>query len=182
VITGDFNAHHQVWGSSSTNYRGKEVWTWVENTGLVLLNDGSPTRLNKAQGTLSCIDLTLASPKISASLAWGVVNDTMGSDHFPLIISLNAKINEDQNLPKQKKLNYEKADWSTFHTLCQDITYEEVYSNDINIFLENLTEKIMDKAGPAIPTFTPRAGGHKSVPWWNENCQKAVQERKKSYK
>jgi hypothetical protein len=68
LITGDFNAHHQVWVSS--NNRGKEIWTWVENTGLVLLiyYDGSPTRY-KAYGSLSCLDLTLASPKILASLA-----------------------------------------------------------------------------------------------------------------
>jgi hypothetical protein len=104
----------------------------------------------------------------------------MGSDHFPLFISLNAKINEDQNSPKQEKFNYEKEDWSTFYTLCQDITYEEVYSNDINIFLKNLTDKKMNMAGLAKPTFTPRSGKHKSVPWWNENCQKAVQERKKA--
>jgi hypothetical protein len=50
------------------------------------------------------------------------------------------------------------------------------------VFLENLTNKIMHMAGLTILTLNPRSGKHTSVPWWNENCQKAVQERKKSNK
>ena len=141
VITGDFNAHHQYWGSSDTNIRGRDIWQWVENLGLVLMNDGSPTRLDKGRGIFSHIDLTLASPNISASLAWGVIEDNMGSDHFPLFITLNNKFKIEQNSANCKKFNYDKADWSAFHNLCKDILLEEVYSNDINIFLNKLTKK-----------------------------------------
>ena len=35
VITGDFNAHHEHWGSSSTDRTGRDIWQWVENSGLV---------------------------------------------------------------------------------------------------------------------------------------------------
>jgi hypothetical protein len=44
VITGDFNAHHQHWGSSYTNKKGRDIWQWVENNGLVIMNDSTPTK------------------------------------------------------------------------------------------------------------------------------------------
>ena len=55
VITSDFNAHHQYWGSSETNARGRDICQWVENLGLVLMNDGSPTRLDKGRGIFTHI-------------------------------------------------------------------------------------------------------------------------------
>ena len=44
VYTGDFNAHHPVWGSSKSGKYGEDVCTWMEDSNLVVLNDGAPTR------------------------------------------------------------------------------------------------------------------------------------------
>jgi hypothetical protein len=135
VITGDFNSHHENWWSNFTNRRGRDILKWAEQQNLVIML--GPTRLDKGNGTLSCIDLTLASPRISAQLAWGVINDNMGSDHIPLYISLNAKISENTKTSYGTKFNYEKADWSTFHQLCSGITLG--------------TNKIIDMAECSIP-------------------------------
>lgn len=151
VITGDFNAHHQLWGSSYTNKRGRDIWKWLENNGLVLMNDGTPTRLDKWRGIYSCIDLTLATPKLSASLAWGILDDNMGSDHFPQFITINSKIPEKESSNEQIKFNYEKADWSTFHNLTKQIKYEDVYSDNIDSFLNKLNKEILDRAELSIP-------------------------------
>jgi hypothetical protein len=33
----------------------------------------------------------MATPKLSASSAWGILDDNMGSDHFPQFITINSK-------------------------------------------------------------------------------------------
>lgn len=43
LLTGDFNAHHSLWGSTKNNARGKALFEIMLNYDLVILNDGSPT-------------------------------------------------------------------------------------------------------------------------------------------
>jgi hypothetical protein len=83
------------------------------------------TRLEKWRGIYSCIDLTLATSKLLASLAWGILDDNMGSDHCPQFITINSKIlvPEKENSNDQIKFNYEKADWSTFHNLTKQLKF-----------------------------------------------------------
>ena len=88
VITGDFNAHNKLWGSSRTNSHGRAVEVWIEKHNLVLHNDGAPTRVDWCTGSHTCIDLTITSPKISSEIIWQVINDTWDSDHFPILITI----------------------------------------------------------------------------------------------
>ena len=88
VITGDFNSHHPLWGARRSDSHGRAVFEWVEQKGLVLLNDGSPTRLDPGRGIFTCLDLTFTSPKLANRVIWQVINDNWGSDHFPILISL----------------------------------------------------------------------------------------------
>lgn len=41
IITGDFNAHHPLWGSTRTNSRGQTLVSFASDHDLCLLNDGS---------------------------------------------------------------------------------------------------------------------------------------------
>lgn len=43
ILTGDFNAHHPLWGSTKTTARGTSLVTLTHQHGLFTLNDGSPT-------------------------------------------------------------------------------------------------------------------------------------------
>lgn len=60
ILTGDFNAHHPLWGSSKMNLRGRRLASFASEYGLCVLNDGSPTFL-RGPTYASCLDLTLAS-------------------------------------------------------------------------------------------------------------------------
>ena len=81
VLCGDFNAHHEWWGSSSTRVVGDQVDALVESTDLDLLNDGTGTRLNNS-GSRSAIDLSFVSPSLLVAFVWEVFPSTFGSDHF----------------------------------------------------------------------------------------------------
>ena len=117
IITGDFNAHYTAWGSSGTDSWGGYLGLCSRNS-KVLLNDGSPTRVGQV---LTCLDLTIDSPKISVLSDWGVMEDTWGSDHFPIMVYRKLLVNP------ETKLNFKKADWEKFNSLCEGISPEEVY-------------------------------------------------------
>ena len=80
IVTMDANAHHSSWGS---NY--SEIDGWVEENGLVLLNLGQPT-YKHTNGSLTHIDLTVASSEMALKLEWELHTDNFGSDHFPINI------------------------------------------------------------------------------------------------
>lgn len=63
IILGDFNAHNIIWGSNTTDQRGKTIETILLNENLILLNDLSPTHINLANGNFSNIDLSLCTPQ-----------------------------------------------------------------------------------------------------------------------
>ncbi|KAL3871855.1 hypothetical protein ACJMK2_039827, partial [Sinanodonta woodiana] len=75
------------------NFRAKKLYcffcailshgdeTWFTESTLTILNDGAITRLNPVDGTLSTIDLTLLDQ-----------SDPMGSDHFPIIATLQMAV------------------------------------------------------------------------------------------
>lgn len=88
VVTGDFNAHHLLWGSSSTNSKGRSLVSFASDHGLCLLNDGSPTFL---RGTTygSCLDLTFVSQCLSGHTQWFSDIETHGSDHIPTYLKIN---------------------------------------------------------------------------------------------
>ena len=43
ILLGDFNAHSQRWGCTSTNQRGRIIEQLIDQTNLVMLNNGAPT-------------------------------------------------------------------------------------------------------------------------------------------
>ena len=177
VITGDFNAHNPAWGSARTDRQGEVIWDWAETKNQVLLNDGSPTRVGQG---LTCIDLTFTSPKFAALADWGVMLDTWGSDHFPIITSIQIGKPTEPEIKSDGKLNFKKADWEMFKRLCEGIDPDEVYSDDPDIHCQQLTDRFLSIAGETIPTLRPRPKNKKHVPWWNKKCKDAVTGRKKA--
>uniref|UniRef100_A0A1B0DHH3 Endonuclease/exonuclease/phosphatase domain-containing protein n=1 Tax=Phlebotomus papatasi TaxID=29031 RepID=A0A1B0DHH3_PHLPP len=85
LVGGDFNAHAELWGSNTTNSRGRSVQGWIEENGLIVLNDGRPTRIACPPNTSSAIDITLATPNSSMFWNWALLDESFGSDHIPII-------------------------------------------------------------------------------------------------
>lgn len=92
IIGGDFNAHSGLWGSPITNRDGNELLEAIECSNLIVLNDGSSTRLVPPNYQKSCVDVSLAATNIAPLIHWNLCSDTLGSDHFPIIMLLNKKV------------------------------------------------------------------------------------------
>ncbi|GFT73323.1 putative RNA-directed DNA polymerase from transposon X-element [Trichonephila clavipes] len=155
ILLGDFNAHHMLWGCQDVNSRGKVVEKLLTELDLTLLNDGSNTYFHSPTQSFSAIDLSICSSSLLLNLTWSVLDNPLGSDHFPVVISYATPIAcASIHQPRWK---FDQADWETFRTQA-DITEDMVSSGSI------------DEATPRFPK-----------PWWNEECQMAKKDQNKAW-
>ena len=56
ILCGDCNAHNELWGSNSTDINGNTLAQFVDDNNLVLLNDGTGTRLDIRTGKSSALE------------------------------------------------------------------------------------------------------------------------------
>jgi endonuclease/exonuclease/phosphatase (EEP) superfamily protein YafD len=71
--------------------RGEVIANIATDRELVALNDGTPTRLDQARGSGSHIDVTFASSRLVSKCRWSVLNNAMGSDHNPILITIDER-------------------------------------------------------------------------------------------
>ena len=89
LIVGDFNARSPVWGDYERNEHGQIIADVLANSNVCILNDGSGTHLHKQTNSMTCVDLTLASPEVT-DMQWQADQDLHGSDHFPRYVTVNS--------------------------------------------------------------------------------------------
>lgn len=65
---------------------GKNIVEFIEETNMVILNDGSRTRLTNHQDTISIPDIVISSPALAPTISFKVIQDTANSDHYPIMI------------------------------------------------------------------------------------------------
>ncbi|KAJ8913575.1 hypothetical protein NQ315_013980, partial [Exocentrus adspersus] len=125
LVTGDLNAHNPLWGSELKNYNGDTIESCLEILDLVILNDGSPTRLTPPGTRPSAVDLTLASPQIAIKLSWHVIPDCGSSDHFPILTTSGDRERHGDIVQMTAKRNYKRADWNSFYTFLETVVDQQ---------------------------------------------------------
>nr|CAI5855211.1 unnamed protein product [Callosobruchus analis] len=64
IIGGDFSGHHNLWSSYKINSPGSQIVNALNQSYLVLLNDGSATKISRS-GQNSAVDLSFATPDVA---------------------------------------------------------------------------------------------------------------------
>ncbi|GFW75431.1 probable RNA-directed DNA polymerase from transposon X-element [Trichonephila clavipes] len=177
ILLGDFNAHHLLWGCQDVNSRGKVVEKLLTELDLTLLNDGSNTYFHSPTQSFSAIDLSICSPSLLLNLTWSVLDNPLGSDHFPVVISYATPIACATICQPQWK--FDQADWETFRTQA-DITEDMVSSGSIDEAVCLVTSCILSAANNAIPQPSSRLPRFPK-PWWNKECQMAKKDQNKAW-
>ena len=150
----------------------------IENN-IVVLNDGTGTRLNPINMETSSIDLSLVNTSIGPHCTWYVdQKSTHGSDHFVVNIKISYKPMIYSNQYNSLKWNYKNADWKGFTNAC-DIKFScNMVSDNIQETNTTLTKELINIAGDYIPVKKFNNKNQKPcVPWWDQNCTKLVRQR-----
>lgn len=176
---GDFNSHSTLWGSSVTDYNGLAVEEYLEEEGLVCLNDGRATRFDLHNHSNSVIDLTLVSSDLAGKSYWNVLQSTsLGSDHYPIFCDIGAEMVTEQQ-GYRHRWNFNKADWKMFSALCDQRLEDWTMSENVDDCNKELCHILYKSAEESVPV-KKYTGKKAAVPWWTSECSTAVRQRNKA--
>jgi ribonuclease HI len=179
IIVGDFNAHNKNWKCSHNSPRGVDLEEVVHERDLVVLNTGQPTlnpRANMVNN--SVIDLAITTRDIALRCSHAVLNTSLGSDHKVTITTVDEEVEaEDDNGQHLWRLN--KANWTLFKQTSKLLIHEEIITDDYDETFNNFMNRLNETATSTIPkrNQSKQKRKYKPVPFWNDNCSKAIYER-----
>ena len=151
IITGDVNAHHELWGSVNSDSNGKTLVEFINDNDLICLNSGEPTRFDSnSNNQPSHLDITLITQQLYNITEWELGEDLYNSDHLPQFIKINSNpiIN---NYSNPSSWNFSKAQWNDFYHLTKLVNPQEILSDNTDTFNENLVNFINNCADLTIP-------------------------------
>lgn len=178
ILLGDFNAHHPMFGGTIKDTEGKALDELIDNNNLCILNDKSGTYITNS-GNTTAIDLTLISRNLAIKSTWSILDNTMGSDHYPITTIVNENFPQ---LPKSEPMYInKKADWEKF-AIESNKTFENLQpSTNLIEYHKNIIAAIHTAARNAVPSSNPKSK-NRAVPYWNKKCQNSVADRNKAQK
>lgn len=175
VILGDLNANNTLWGSNITNANGKRVQEMLDQSDLVYLNDGTPTRITSPTQNSSAVDLTICTPDVAGGSTWKVIHDPGTSDHYPIFCTLFQRGFSTQ-LTYPSKRKYSKANWDMY---AENITEAMQRMDPYTVNYDDLNIIINEAANNAIPRSSGVIKNRKyCAAWWDGDCSTAVKERR----
>lgn len=184
LISGDFNGHHLAFGCATSNARGNALYGVFDEQDLCILNTGSPTTVQRPTRNASAIDVSCASPVIAPLCEWRVGDDSLGSDHYPIFIDMNIsplfyKIND--NI---EKFLFHKADWTKYFLQSKELSesFQVDMDNPVECY-NNFCEILNTLKIDCIPVYKGNSISRvvkAPAPWWNDDCDKAVNKAKEA--
>ena len=168
IITGDFNAKHQMWFNDRCNNLGEILSPFLLTSELVLVNNYNRTYRQ------AVIDLTLVKGCHNLITDWKSSPDVyINSDHNLISFKINL-----ETVPLRiKKWNVKKADWNIYsekveelNTLSLQQITEDTDPDEINNMIRNNLQKVAEDQFGSI-TYN---GKHKS--WWDHELTSSYRE------
>lgn len=167
-----------MWGSDHFHSRGHQIENLALHYNYSLLNPTGPTHYNFSYRSWSTLDLVIHSPQLNGSLFIFNHSDLAGSDHFPGIIRFTIS-NSESDINVRRRWNYNKTDWEKYQSdLPEDLQFDE--AQEIQTFTRILTEKLVSCANSCSPEIKICKKNRAPVPWWNDDCGKAIKNRRKA--
>lgn len=173
LILGDFNGHNPLWGSAQINSTGYAIEEFLNSYELCLFNDGSYTYLHPGHGTFTSIDLSITHANLFLDFNWSVLQDSHGSDHFPILLKL---LHDRPQVSVKRK--FSKADWNSFVDLCSQTITSNRYSLS-ETPVESFTEDLINISDRTIPK-TKSNPTHVPKPWFDLEVKVAIRDRRKA--
>ena len=176
IIAGDFNAHSFVWDHTNTaqDERGETVLDWMIDDGLTILNDGTPTRVNKSTGEESTPDVTLAGEKWMGKTTWTVMKPIGSSDHLPILIEISTDVKH-VAASFGAKWKSKDVDWDSFSNAIETgINEIDQDSDDIKTLVTDFNKVVIEAAEKHVGKVKP---GKRPKGWMTPTVRAAIRKR-----
>ncbi|GAB0098325.1 hypothetical protein DMENIID0001_140440 [Sergentomyia squamirostris] len=180
---GDLNAHGSMWGSDHTDGHGQEIEDWVGDNELVILNDGRNTRIACPPATASILDLSIVSADIAIDCSWDLYENTLGSDHYPIIISVGLRGCQYNYRNAGNQNNSGTIDWRKYGQILEsDLPRLMDDTTDLNKY-ERFIDVIVSAASRASrPARRSNPDRGENKPWFDLVCRRLWEERRTAFR
>ena len=173
MLTGDFNAHHTLWHSPTTDNRGTLIADLINSSNQIVLNTNTPTRMpTNRNHQATSPDISTASNTIYNNITWSTLN-ALNSDHNPIKISYNTKTKFRLIQHRRSYTNYRKADWQGFTNSIENALTDTTDVTDVHKSNKILTLLLLDADKHYIPKGIIRPNN----PLLPENIRAQIEER-----
>ena len=158
IFLGDFNLKHKHFGCVKPNKSGQTLVNIAKDLMLFYVNQlgqNRHTREDPVHGTPDLLDMAFLSPGLSSrDVSFSVADDHMGSNHFPIQISLDKPLKRNTPL-SEPRYRFDKTDDDLLYNLLKD----SLNSIDIDITTqdEELAVTLCDKLMKVVDTSTMTA-------------------------
>ena len=182
IITGDFNAHSPILDDLvlRPDATGKIVEDLILKDNISLINPKNfYTRIaTNAYATKSCLDLCLTSPNLADKTSVELGLD-VGSDHFPVLISIQISP-AFSTINPSKKWKFTPENLFDFKNSLP--TSKIIKPATANELAKDISDRIFTTALNTIPRTSGQPREGRCTPWWDDECavaKKAKRDAKK---
>lgn len=112
IILCDFNAHHIAWNCKNTNVNGSILFEICTNNSFFVINYDTLFRFGGVGQSSSKLDLALCSGDLLSEISYFQINDTWGSDHFPIEYTFSYKAKLYNKVTN--RISNKKTDWNEY--------------------------------------------------------------------
>ncbi|GFV73581.1 RNA-directed DNA polymerase from mobile element jockey [Trichonephila clavipes] len=173
ILLGDLNAKSPSWGSRTLDLKGSQIEDLLCDNDLSILNDKRSTYLSKTNGTTSALDITAINHQTASQVTWKILKSAI-SDHFPIITSINKRV--DGTIQSKRSWNFRKANWGKF-TSELEMLCSLSSPHTLDERLQSFVSYINAAAKRSIPRVKRR---NDWVPFWKDTkIENLINERDK---
>lgn len=174
MLLGDFNSKGCAWGEQIDDSRAKIIYDLTDEFDLVILNTGEITRIACPTQSCSRLDLSICSSRIALNCSWKVIDDPSGSDHLPIIVSLQSNTPESASTTNYDLTKH--IDWNRYRGQLDSIVTEINHSEDPIETHAFLIDSIKQSAIASQTKPIPNGGNVRKNPtiWWDWECSKML--------
>ncbi|KAF2355763.1 Reverse transcriptase domain [Trinorchestia longiramus] len=167
LFLGAFNAHSPLWDErSQTNPAGRALEEMLDTFPVGIINNDSPTYIDRRVGTTSTLDLFFATHNLVRTSEVRTGPD-LGSNHFPVCCTLGVvPVRHPMGAAQHWKLG--AADWTKWTSHFNAHT-DQTHVGPCNAIMGNdfLLGAINSAAEKSVPMSTGRTGISRATPWNN---------------
>ena len=158
-LVGTLNSKHKQFGCVKPNKSGQTLVNIAKDLKLFYVNQLSPNRQRREDsfhGTSEILDMAYISPGLSSrDLSFSIADDHMGSDHFPIQISLDKPHKRTTPLT-EPCYRFDETDDDLLHNTLKD-SLNNIGTNIMTQDeLEELAVTLCDKLMKAVDSSTPK--------------------------